>query len=304
MLRFVKLNPVPDWVIDASNASKPDVGEDSSDDDSEGDGRVDYSAQPLAALLRDASSLTKSSTRKSKKKRLRPEVINIQRLHNIANSGPSAITSLQIHPSLPFLVASGPSAQLDIYHLRADPQDGSAAAPATSLFVKGTPLTTTAFSPVATDARVFLSARRRRFHAWNLATGLVERVARVYGHAAEQRSMERFRVSPAGAHVAFVGTARRGGGALNVLDLATLQWVAQARAGGEGGVADFAWWGDGRGLCVVARDGEVTEWSLERRDFLMSEPLTVDGQGCLTLGEAPGMGYALDEARLRATRIG
>jgi L-alanine-DL-glutamate epimerase-like enolase superfamily enzyme len=46
------------------------------------------------------------------------------------------------------------------------------------------------------------------------------------------------------------------------------------------------------------------EWSLERRDFLMSEPLRVDAQGCLTLGEAPGMGYAPDEARLRATRIG
>jgi L-alanine-DL-glutamate epimerase-like enolase superfamily enzyme len=45
------------------------------------------------------------------------------------------------------------------------------------------------------------------------------------------------------------------------------------------------------------------EWSLERRDFLMAEPLRVDGQGCITLGDAPGMGYALDEARLRATRI-
>jgi L-alanine-DL-glutamate epimerase-like enolase superfamily enzyme len=46
------------------------------------------------------------------------------------------------------------------------------------------------------------------------------------------------------------------------------------------------------------------EWSLERRDFLMAEPLRVDGQGFINLGEAPGMGYALDEARLRATRVG
>jgi L-alanine-DL-glutamate epimerase-like enolase superfamily enzyme len=46
------------------------------------------------------------------------------------------------------------------------------------------------------------------------------------------------------------------------------------------------------------------EWSLERRDFLMSEPLTVDAQGFITLSEAPGMGYALDEAHLHATRIG
>jgi L-alanine-DL-glutamate epimerase-like enolase superfamily enzyme len=46
------------------------------------------------------------------------------------------------------------------------------------------------------------------------------------------------------------------------------------------------------------------EWSLERRDFLMTEPLGVDRDGWLNLGDAPGMGYALDEQRLAATRIG
>ena len=46
------------------------------------------------------------------------------------------------------------------------------------------------------------------------------------------------------------------------------------------------------------------EWSLQRRDFLMSEPLQVDGAGWIHLGDAPGMGYAPDEGRLLATRIG
>ena len=46
------------------------------------------------------------------------------------------------------------------------------------------------------------------------------------------------------------------------------------------------------------------EWSLERRDFAMTEPLAVDAQGWITLSEAPGMGYAPDEDRLRSTRIG
>jgi U3 small nucleolar RNA-associated protein 18 len=234
-----------------------------SSDDSD-DGKVEYSAQPLAMLPRDAAGLAEGSTRKNKKRKLRPEVINIQRLKNIANSGPSAITCLQIHPTLPFLIASGPSAQLDIYHLHSKPPDHSTAV--TSLFVAKTPLTTTAFSPLVSDPRVFLSARRRYFHAWNLATGAVDRVTRVYGHAAEQRSMERFRVSPTGGHIAFAGTARHGGAAaVNVLDLATLQWAAHARVGGEGGVADFCWWRDGAGLCVAARDGTVTEWSLARR---------------------------------------
>jgi len=46
------------------------------------------------------------------------------------------------------------------------------------------------------------------------------------------------------------------------------------------------------------------EWSLQRRDFMMAAPLEVDREGWITLSDAPGMGYALDEGRLLATRIG
>jgi L-alanine-DL-glutamate epimerase-like enolase superfamily enzyme len=46
------------------------------------------------------------------------------------------------------------------------------------------------------------------------------------------------------------------------------------------------------------------EWSLERRDFLMTEPLKADAHGWIHLSDAPGMGYTPDEARLKATRSG
>jgi len=45
------------------------------------------------------------------------------------------------------------------------------------------------------------------------------------------------------------------------------------------------------------------EWSLERRDFIMAEPLRADARGWITLSDAPGMGYVPDEARLAATRV-
>ncbi len=45
------------------------------------------------------------------------------------------------------------------------------------------------------------------------------------------------------------------------------------------------------------------EWGLERRDFMMTAPLAADREGWIALSEAPGMGYALDEDRLRSTRI-
>ena len=46
------------------------------------------------------------------------------------------------------------------------------------------------------------------------------------------------------------------------------------------------------------------QWSLERRDFLMREPLRVDESGNIVLSDTPGMGYELATERLAATRTG
>jgi L-alanine-DL-glutamate epimerase-like enolase superfamily enzyme len=46
------------------------------------------------------------------------------------------------------------------------------------------------------------------------------------------------------------------------------------------------------------------EWSLDRRDFMMAEPLKVGRDGMIRLSDAPGLGYALDEDRLATTRVG
>ncbi len=45
------------------------------------------------------------------------------------------------------------------------------------------------------------------------------------------------------------------------------------------------------------------QWSLERRDFMMTAPLDVDAAGDIVLGEAPGFGVALDEDMLKRTRV-
>jgi len=45
------------------------------------------------------------------------------------------------------------------------------------------------------------------------------------------------------------------------------------------------------------------DWDLDRRDYVLAEPLRVDAEGYINLGSAPGMGYALDEALLAKTRI-
>jgi L-alanine-DL-glutamate epimerase-like enolase superfamily enzyme len=45
------------------------------------------------------------------------------------------------------------------------------------------------------------------------------------------------------------------------------------------------------------------EWDLERRDYMLAEPLHVNNQGMIVLGTKAGMGYELDEGMLAKTRM-
>jgi len=77
--------------------------------------------------------------------------------------------------------------------------------------------------------------------------------------------MERFKLSPCGRYVGLVGSSRKGGGVINVLNSGTAQWIAQVRVDGRGGVADFAWWSDGEGMTVASKNGEISEWDGKQR---------------------------------------
>ncbi|PSK46329.1 hypothetical protein B9Z65_5297 [Elsinoe australis] len=266
--QYVLLNPTPDWATEAltqppqkkRRLSADSASSLSSDSDSEMP-----SAAPLSSLLRSSTSLTRNpiSTNKTKRK-LPPTVLNIQRLPDLTPTQPAAITSLTHHPTLPLLLSSNPSGTLYLHHLTPSPPAEEPNPLLTSLHLKSTSLTTSLFHP--TSPRIFLSARRRYFHVWDLASGKVEKVTR--GHAPNQKSMERFKLSPDGRYMALIGTGKKGGGEVNVLDAGTLQWICSVRVEGTGGVADLEWWGDGRGMVVLSQGGEVTEWDVEREEVV------------------------------------
>ncbi len=76
-------------------------------------------------------------------------------------------------------------------------------------------------------------------------------------------------------------------------------------------------WGNGMGLVAnihltaglcdapfIEFPYDPPDWSYDRRDYMMTEPCAPDADGWLRLSDAPGMGYAPDEAMLARTRIG
>ncbi len=76
-------------------------------------------------------------------------------------------------------------------------------------------------------------------------------------------------------------------------------------------------WGSGIGLLANAHlmagcNGgpwlefpcDPPDWTAERRDFMLAEPVTVDEEGCIELSSEPGFGIELDEERLASFKVG
>ncbi|CAK7271405.1 U3 snoRNP protein [Sporothrix epigloea] len=273
-----------DEVRHSDSDSNLDAASDASDSDSSGDDN-DYelagAALPLDALLRSTSAMASASQMLFAKGggagldracRLRPEVIDIQKTRDIPTQHAGPVESLSFHPAYNVLMSSSTSSVLHLHQIA----PGAHPTPnplLTSVRVRQTPIRCSAFladasSEKADSHEVVFAGRRRYFHTWNLHTGKVQKVHRIQGHSLEHRSMERFRLSPAGTHMALIATDRKRGGIVNVLDVQTMQWVAQARHESAGGIADLQWWRDGSGMTILGRDGRVGEWSLVTRRFV------------------------------------
>jgi len=269
--QFERIYPVPEWAAGGSDRRKR--GSSSSDEEMGGveeegeDKEAVGSAPSLGEILR---SITTNWTRKVPG-RLRPEKLTIVRLTDGNRIGgslvyihtppipfsfikqltnyQSMISTLHFHPHHPLLLSSGPDSTLRLHHI-----NGTTNPPATSLHLRNTPISTAHFHPSGTS--IIAAGRRKYFHIWNLSTGTIQKVTRIYGHAEVQRSMETFRISPDGKFMALVASR----GFVNVLNATTYQWVCAAKI--EGRVADVSWWGDSHGLTIGNKVGGVWEFDV------------------------------------------
>ncbi|KAK0734045.1 WD40-repeat-containing domain protein [Lasiosphaeria miniovina] len=273
--QYLRLYPQPAWARDAAAGSKDGSrrrrssatsrgkdGDESSASENSDDDDFD-STLPLETFLRNAHSFTGGTSGANKRRKLRPETIDIQRTRDIPDSHKAAVSSLSFHPKHPILMSSCTSSIMYLHQI--DPAAYPIPNPAlTSVQVKSTDLRRSAFLGPDGDEVVF-AGRRRYFHTWNLSSGQVKKVTKIQGHQQEQRTMERFQLSPSGRYMALAASDKKGGGMLNIINVATMQWITQARVDGRGGIADFAWWSTSNGLAIASKDGQVAEWSMLSR---------------------------------------
>ncbi|KAI1804071.1 Indigoidine synthase A like protein-domain-containing protein [Daldinia bambusicola] len=269
--QYLRLNPLPAWAREAEERptkrrrrSSAAASDSSISDDEANEGDDEASALPLDKFLRDASALNDKTSQRTK--RLRPEVIDIQRSRDIPDTHKDEVTSLAFHPKYPVLLSSSTSSVLFLHHIAptAHPTPNPLL---TSVQVKQVPVRRAEFLYPVGD-KIFFAGRRRYIHSWDLPTGTIQKTNKVQGHRLEQRTWERFKLSPCGQYLALIASTRKGGGIINILNANTMQWIAAARLDSRGGIADFSWWSNGHGLTILGRGGQVGEWSMATRRFL------------------------------------
>ncbi|OBS26547.1 hypothetical protein FPOA_00490 [Fusarium poae] len=263
--QYLRLNPLPAWARESNGRPtkrRRSSAASNSSDDSDSDSEV--SAQPLEKFLRDVNSL--AGVGSTQKKRLRPEVIDIQRTREIPDKHNAPVGCLSFHPEYPVLLSSSTASILYLHHI------APAAHPTpnpqlTSVQVKQVDVRRAEFLYPHGD-KIFFAGRRKYFHHWDLKSGNVQKTTQIQGHRLEHKSMERFKLSPCGRYMAIVASTKKGGGIINVLNTTSMQWIAAARLASRNGIADFAWWGTGNGMTILGKDGQVGEYSMESRSFL------------------------------------
>lgn len=242
--RFEKIYPIPKW------AKEEEEKEQDSDISEEEDIEENERANPLEELLKTASSYLSSKAPKN----LPPTQISITRLKdaNQTSLSRSAIQTLTFHPTHPLLIASGYDRTLRMFHI-----DGKNNPVATTLHVRQSPFQTAQFHP--DGRRVFAAGRRRYLYIWDIETGEVTKVTRMYGHEQTQQSMEQFKLSPCGRYLALVG----GNGWMNVLSANNGQWICGAKV--DGIIADIEWFKDGNQAMIATTGGDIYQWDVEQR---------------------------------------
>lgn len=269
--QYLRLNSLPEWAREAEarpakrrrRSSAAGSDSDFSDDATVNDD-AEASALPLDAFLRDASALKERVSHGVRK--LRPEVIDIQRSRDIPDTHKEEVTSLAFHPEYPVLLSSSTSSVMHLHHIAptAHPTPNPLL---TSAQVKHVPVRRAQFL-YPTGDKIFFAGRRRYIHSWDLATGTIQKTNQMLGHESEQRTWERFRLSPCGQYIGFIASTRKGGGIINILNVNTMQWIAAARLDSRGGIIDFSWWSNSHGLTILGKGGQVGEWSMASRRFL------------------------------------
>lgn len=250
--QFEKIYPKPEWVDKFEEEVESDSDNEIDQDDDDNSNVNENDTNAILKILNTTEQFVISKQMKL----IAPNKISISRLTDANHSrrSKSAVLGLSFHSSHPLLLTGGFDRTLRIYHI-----DGKSNNLVTSLHLRNSPISTCHFSPLDyhTKNLVYAGGRRRYMNKWDLNSGDVEKISRMYGQE-YQRSMEYFKISNKGTYIGLTG----GSGWCNILNGSTGQFIRGFKI--DGTITDFEFSSDETYVIIINTAGEVWEYALNQ----------------------------------------
>lgn len=186
---------------------------------------------------------------------LPPTILDVLRSRdgNLQDPNNSVVSATQFHPNSdennPLLMTAGLDKMLRFFRI-GDGDEGETHSKIHGIHLPKLPITCASFLGSGELASsVILSGRRPFFYVYDAVSGNIQKIASISGRA--ERSLEKFRVSPDGRVIAFVGND----GYVILVDGKTRQWIGEVKMNGS--VRALTFTEDSEYILGSGSDGDV-----------------------------------------------
>ena len=258
-----KLNPGAEWAEASDSggtrrtqANWAESDEEEEDEQREGPGNEEYDEDVaeeeedfFGGLSRRVGANLVAVKRSS---RLPVDELAVKRMAdaNMAGRSKCVVQATEFHRNGQLFLTAGFDQLVRLFSI-----DGETNPLMQQLYIKSMPIHTARFS--ADGQSVVMAGRRKYYYVYDLQAATIQRVPGIVGR--EEKSFEKFEISPDGQWIAFLGDA----GYIILVSAFTKQWVANLKM--EGSVRAVAFSSDSNTLISSGDAGEVFHWDLRTR---------------------------------------
>lgn len=217
--------------------------------------RLDVSEKP-AEIEDDPIGSSSAPLLATASNRLPPQVLNVVRCPDANQQEPNnaVVQSVHFHPGSdpdrPLMLTAGLDKTLRFFQV-----DGEESQKIHGIHFPKLPIYSAQF--LGDSGNVVVSGRRPFFYIYDAVAGKLDLVPKIVGR--EEKSLEKFTVSPDGRTIAFIGND----GYVILVDAKTKHWIADLKMNGSVRAVTFT--PDGEYIIASGSDGEVYRWNVHSR---------------------------------------
>ena len=240
----------------------------SSDDESSDDDNDEDAATKI--FNSNASLFETTSSNGRYRASLPPTLLDIVRVRdgNLSDPNSSVVSATQFHPQSdeynPLLMTAGMDKMLRFFRIDGDSnnEDANGGNGGINTKVHGIqfpdmPITCASFVTGGGGGSVVLGGRRPFFYVYDTISGAIQKIPGIVGR--KERSLEKFRVSPDGRYIAFIGND----GYVILVDGISRQWIGNLKMNGS--VRALTFTDEGEYILGSGSDGDVYRWHIGSR---------------------------------------